>query len=332
MYRGQRVGVVVPAYNEERLIEQTIATIPSFVDHIVVVDDASSDTTAEIVREAALEEKRIVHITHAINQGVGAAIRTGYLWCRDHDVDIAAVMAGDSQMDPEDLPAILDPVVNGQVDYAKGNRLITGEAWKKIPRIRYLGNSMLTFLTKIASGYWHVTDSQTGYTAIGRHALHTIPIEEIFPRYGMPNDLLVTLNIYNMRVIDVPVKPVYHIGETSGIKLCTAIPNLSLLMLRLFTRRMIQKYVIRDFHPLVLFYSFGSILLGVNLPLTLRLFAVWADTGLIPSINALAILFCSFMGLQSVLFAMLFDMEANRHLNGNMHTPWPSDSNDTFAF
>lgn len=230
MYKNARIAVVVPAYNEEALIRRTVTTLPDFVDKIVVVDDKSQDRTAQIVRGLSTDNSKVILIERALNGGVGAAISDGYIWCRDNDIDIAVVMAGDGQMDPEDLPAIINPVAEGRADYSKGNRLITGEAWEKIPRARYLGNSVLTFLTKIASGYWHVTDSQTGYTAINRRALHLIPLRDIYPRYGMPNDLLVTLNIYNMRVTDVPVKPIYGIGEKSGIRVSRVVFSLSLLL------------------------------------------------------------------------------------------------------
>jgi len=316
MYREKTICVVVPAYNEERLIARTLESIPSLVDHIVVVDDGSADNTASLVKDAAARDARIQLICHERNRGVGAAISTGYIWCREQEVDIAAVMAGDAQMDPGDLPNLLDPLVEGRADYTKGNRLVTGEAWSKIPQHRYLGNMVLTFLTKIASGYWHVTDSQSGYTALNKRALQLVPLEDIYPRYGMPNDFLVTLNIYNMRVMDIPVTPIYGVGETSNIEIRKVIFSLSFLIMRLFLRRMVQKYIIRDFHPLVLFYALGFLLLLVDFPLVIRLLSTWATTGSIPPINALTIVFCTFMSFQSFLFAMLFDMEANRELKG----------------
>jgi glycosyltransferase involved in cell wall biosynthesis len=267
MYRDNTVCVVIPAYNEQLLIASTVNGIPEYVDHIVVVDDASKDNTVSIVRDLTEKNAKVHLIALPQNGGVGVAIRTGYIWCRDNDIDIAVVMAGDGQMDPADLPALLDPVVEGRTDYAKGNRLVTGEAWKKIPHVRYIGNSALTLLTKIASGYWHVTDSQTGYTAINKKALKMIPLEEIYPRYGMPNDLLVTLNIYNFRVSDVPVNPIYGIGEKSGIRIGRVIFSLSFLISRLFVRRMVQKYVIRDFHPLICFCLLGFVLFLVDFSL-----------------------------------------------------------------
>ncbi len=307
---------VVPAYNEERLIKPTLENMPVFIDKIIVVDDCSTDRTSEVVNESITNDERIILLRHEQNRGVGGAISTGYIWCRDHEADIAVVMAGDGQMDPSDLPNLLDPLVEDRTDYTKGNRLFTGEVWHAIPKIRYFGNSALTFLTKIASGYWHVTDSQTGYTAINKKALHMLPLEDIYPRYGMPNDLLVTLNIYNMRVMDVPVRPVYGIGETSGIKVHKVLFSISFLIIRLFFKRMLHKYIIRDFHPLILFYAFGAFLLLLDIPLVIRLFYCWLSYGYIPSINAMTIVFCTFLGFQSILFAMLFDMEANRDLKG----------------
>lgn len=308
---------MVPAFNEESQIERTILTMPALVDWLIIVDDGSQDATAQIVARMTEASPRIVFLRHAENRGVGGAISTGYIWCRDNDVDIAVVMAGDGQMDPADLPALLDPVVEGRADYAKGNRLVTDEAWNKIPKSRYLGNSALTLLTKIASGYWHVTDSQSGYTALHKEALRLLPLESIFPRYGMPNDFLVTLNIHNMVVVDVPVAPVYRIGERSGIRWPKVMLPLFLLLVRLFFRRMTQKYIIRDFHPLIFFYALALMLFTVDLPLGVRFFALWIKNGFVPEITLLAILFTTVLGFQSVLFAMLFDMEANRDLKGS---------------
>ena len=316
MYRDAIVAVVVPAYNEEVLIRRGIETIPDYVDHIVVVDDCSQDTTAEVVRgyKAPLGE-RLVLLEHATNQGVGGAIATGYVWCCKHEIDATVVMAGDAQMDPDDLPALLDPVVQGEVDYAKGNRLFTGDAWQQIPKVRYLGNSAMSLLTKIASGYWHVADSQAGYTVINLKALMTIDWYKMYKRYGQPNDLLVRLNVHSFRVRDVPVTPVYDIGEESGVRPIRMIPQLSWLLFKLFVYRMWQKYVIRDFHPLLFFYAMAFFLLAASVPLGGRVFYKWLIVGgTIPSVNALAWMSGTIAGLQSLFFAMWFDMEYNREL------------------
>jgi len=189
MYKGKLVCVVVPAYNEEKQIEKVIDTIPDFIDTTVIVDDKSQDKTVEVVKYYPGSKGKLVLIEHKNNQGVGGAIASGYKWARDNGMDAAVVMAGDGQMDPKDLPALLDPVVEGRVDYSKGNRLFTGEAYKKIPKVRYFGNGILSLMTKIASGYWHIADSQSGYTVINKTALHTIDWDQMYKRYGQPNDL-----------------------------------------------------------------------------------------------------------------------------------------------
>ena len=168
-------------------------------------------------------------------------------------------MNGDNQMDPDELLELATPVALGELDYAKANRLFTGEAWNLIPHNRYLGNAMLSLFTKIASGYWHVADSQAGYTAIGLPMLKRLDLDRIYTRYGYPNDMLVHLNIWNARVRDIPSRPIYGIGEKSGIRLRKVIPRISWLLLNGFFWRMGQKYVIRDFHPLVFFYAAGFV-------------------------------------------------------------------------
>jgi glycosyltransferase involved in cell wall biosynthesis len=314
MYRDKTIAVIVPAHNEEKLIGKVLKTIPTFVDHIVVVDDASSDQTGEVVKNHQLEDSRIIYLRHPRNEGVGGAIVTGYKWVRDNEVSISVVMAGDAQMDPKDLPKLLDPVVEGEVDYSKGNRLFTGRAWRVIPKTRYLGNAALSFLTKIASGYWHVADSQSGYGAVTLEVLKTIDLDSIYKRYGMPNDFLVKLNVYHFRVRDVPVNPIYGIGEQSGIKIYKVVFTLSLLLLKLFLWRLKEKYMIRDFHPLVLFYLMGFILTPIGFVFGCYLLILRILIGSVAATSALFAAFFTISGLQSLFFAMWFDMEYNKDL------------------
>ena len=319
MYRNRTVAVVVPAYNEETQITRVIDTMPAFVDCIVITNDRSTDRTSEVIRShPQFGTPRIHLIEHSVNQGVGGAIASGYKCCRDNGIDIAVVMAGDGQMDPKDLPALLDPVVDDIADYTKGNRLVTGEAFKKIPKIRFFGNSALSLLTKIASGYWHVADSQTGYTAINAVALRAIDWDGMYKRYGQPNDLLVKLNVANMRVVDVPIEPVYNVGEKSGIKVRKVVFTIGSLLVRLFFWRLKEKYVIRNFHPLVFFYAFGFFGLGLSVIVFVRLIFLWAQSGHIPEITFLSWLFSFSTGFNSLFFAMWFDYEENKHLNSPM--------------
>jgi glycosyltransferase involved in cell wall biosynthesis len=314
MYQEKSIAVVVPAYNEEKLIAKTVKSIPDFVDKIIVVNDASDDKTHDIVSESARENERIILIKHEVNQGVGGAIVTGYKAARDLKIDVSVVMAGDAQMDPKDLNRIVEPVANGSADYSKGNRLFYGDAWNMIPRYRYLGNSFLSLLTKVASGYWHIADSQSGYTGISLIALQRINLDKIYKRYGMPNDLLIKLNQYDFRVRDVHLRPIYNVGEKSGIKLRQVIPRISWILFKGFWQRLFFKYVIKDFHPLIFFYLLSFLLLGACVPLTIRLFYIWAVSGNIPDINAMALIFTSISGLQTLFFGMWFDMEYNKNL------------------
>jgi len=315
MYKDHQIAIVVPAYNEETQIGKVITTMPDYVDKIVIVNDCSKDNTQSVINSFSKEYSYIVLINHEKNQGVGGAIASGYKWCRDNNIDIAVVMAGDAQMDPNDMPLLLDEVIIKNVDYAKGNRLIYGDAYKVIPKMRFFGNSILSLLTKIASGYWHIADSQTGYTAINKKALKVIDWDLMYKRYGQPNDLLVKLNVAQMVVRDVPIKPVYNVGEKSGIKVKKVVFTISWLLVKLFFWRLKERYVIRDFHPLIFFYFFGFLMGVSSLLLFGRVFWFWLILGVnIPSINALAA-FSSFLGAsQFILFAMWFDMEANKHL------------------
>ncbi|MDR1545584.1 MAG: glycosyltransferase family 2 protein [Deltaproteobacteria bacterium] len=314
MYKGKTLAAVVPAYNEEKLLRRVVETMPEFVDHIVVVDDCSRDGTAQEAKRLAELDGRVVPLSHQANQGVGGAIATGYLWARDHEIDMAVVMAGDGQMDPRDLPALCDLVAEEGVDYSKGNRLVYEEAYRLIPKVRFYGNAALSFLTKIASGYWHIADSQTGYTVISLKALKAVDWTKMYKRYGQPNDILVRLNVESMRIRDVPIRPVYNIGETSGFKPRQVLWPISRLLIRMFFWRLWKKYVIRDAHPLVLFIGLGLGLLSLGFLFFLRLVYLWIDQAQMPEITLIILMFTVTLGLQSLLFGVWMDMDKNRHL------------------
>ena len=208
MYKGQCINVIVPAYNEEELIETMLSGIPDFIDHITVIDDSSVDATNSLVVEVAEKDHRIKLITHNQNMGLGQSLIDGYLESLETDADITVVMAGDNQMDPDDLPTLLNTLIEGGNDYVKGNRLLHADV-HTMPRYRYLGNSLLTLLTKFATGYYALMDPQCGYTAIKNSALAKIPIEKMTKGYGYNADILTMLNIQQFSVADCEVRPVY---------------------------------------------------------------------------------------------------------------------------
>ena len=364
MLSNKTIAVVVPAYNEEKQIGQVIETMPGFVDRIIVVNDCSSDSTADVVlgyvnkdraetqaipsilnniekkkynhadwivqeqSRGELEkflpskivnkdpdQERIILINQQVNGGVGAAIARGYKWCKDHGIDCTAVMAGDGQMDPDELEKICRPVLDEGIDYVKGNRLIHRSSLFVIPRVRYFGNSILSILTKVASGYWHVSDTQTGYTAISNRALNSIRLYRIYRRYGMPNDMLVKLNIAFCTIKEVEIKPVYFIGETSKMKVRKVIPKISWLLFKSFFRRLWVKYLFKDFHPLFLLYHLAFFLLLLSIPfLILILEKVFIPGQDIVSNNLVIFVFLFISAFQSFLFAMWMDIQDNERL------------------
>ncbi len=231
---GAKIAVVVPAYNEALLIARTLASVPAFVAHVVVVDDASRDGTSEVA--CALGDPRVEVIRHEANRGVGAAIATGYRVAFARGADVCAVMAGDAQMDPEDLRALVTPVLHGEADYAKGNRLSYPRARRHMPISRWLGNGMLAVLTRLATGL-PIRDSQCGYTALSARAAASLPLERLWPRYGYPNDLLGMLAERELSVREVTVRPIYA-DETSGVGLRHALLVIPYVLLRVLGRRL----------------------------------------------------------------------------------------------
>ena len=236
MWQSARVAVIVPCFREARLISRTISGIPAFVDLIVVVDDASDDGTAAAVRAAG--DGRVELRVHAQNRGVGAAIVTGYRAALAADCDVLAVMAGDAQMDPRDLERVVAPVADGQSAYVKGNRFWHARA-SDMPLARRVAGRLLAVATRAATGL-AVDDCQCGYTAISRAAALALPLEDLWPRFGYPNDLLGMLAARGLGVLEVPVRPVYA-DEQSGVR-----PWHALSILGLIARRYVRE---RRVHP-----------------------------------------------------------------------------------
>lgn len=346
MYQDHTVGVIVPAYNEKGLIGDVIRTMPEYIDTIYVVDDCSTDGTWTEIIEAAKQTNegparlrverpetpltvmadggsilagratvteqigRVVPIKHHKNRGAGGAIKTGYLAALVDEIDVTVTMDGDGQMDPDYMPRLLDPIVDDETDYAKANRLLYREFREDMPKFRFFGNSILTFLTKIASGYWKTMDPQNGYTAVSKYALKNVGVEDIYEYYGYCNDLLVKLNARGMRVADVAIPAIYG-DEESSIHYPSYICKVSVMLLRNFLWRLKLKYLILDFHPLALFYVFGALM--TTLGLLGGGWSVYAKFGLGNPlfVRAVTSLLVFSIGSMFLMFAMLFDMQVN---------------------
>lgn len=281
MLNNQTIAVVVPAYNEGKL------------------------------------DNRIIMLNHEENKGLGQTLIDGYLKSLELNYDVTAVMAGDAQMAPEDLIDVVTPITLDETDYVKGIRLLYEGVKDAMPKYRFFGNSVLSMLTKFATGYWHVIDPQCGYTAISKEALSNIPIENMTKGYGYNADILNMLNLKDFRVMDVTVKPVYG-EEKSKIKLTKYIIKVSGLLLYLFNKRLWEKYIVRDFNPLALFYyiSIFSFLL-VCLPMFIRFFIVLLVTSELAKTTALICALSFYMSMQGLFFAMWMDMMDNKEISIN---------------
>jgi glycosyltransferase involved in cell wall biosynthesis len=259
LYKGLRVAVIVPAHNEERHVGDVIRNAPEWVDHIIVVDDGSQDGTAAAA--TAVGDPRSEVISRAENGGVGAAILDGHRRALELGADVDLVMAGDDQMDPAYAAGLIDPIAEQGYGFTKANRFFSMDSFSGMPRLRIFGNVVLSFMTKLASGYWHLFDPQNGYTAIHRDALKKIPLDRIRSGYEFENDLLIHLNIARVRAKDVPV-PARYGAEVSGIKLFREIYRLTGLLTAGFWRRIWWKYVIQSFSPVALLLFGGLALIG----------------------------------------------------------------------
>ncbi len=261
MYRDLKVAVVVPAYNEERLVGQVVRRSPEIVDHIIVVDDASSDATSEAAR--ATGDPRLEVLRLAANEGVGGAIAAGHHRALELGADVSVVMAGDDQMDPAHLPALLDPIADGEAQFTKANRFYSYGSFAGMPRHRIVGNVVMSFLTKAASGYWGLFDPLNGYTAVHRDALERVEFDYVAKRYDFENDFLIHLNILRVPARDVPIPALYG-DEVSGIRIGRVGWSMMIRLWKGFWRRIWRKYVLQSFSPVALLLFAGLALLGLG--------------------------------------------------------------------
>ena len=314
MFDNKVISVTIPCYNEVDKISMVIDTMPGFVDHIVVVDDCSTDGTYEMLTSLEKKNSRLKVIRHKENGGVGAGVISGYKYCRDLDHDIVIVVDADGQMDPDDMPNLIQPIVDDKADYVKGNRFFTEIGLKDMPRHRLFGNLVLSALTKIASGYWHVSDTQCGYTAINLKALKAIDWDQSYKRYGNPNDRLTRLNISNMRVAEAPVKPIYGPEWGSKMKVSRVIGPMLWLLTKLAFTRIYKKYIFMNGHPLVFYILFALMFLLLAFFFAIRVLWVLFTTGDTPIVSFLAGGLFMVAGLQFLLSAFALDHQENEHL------------------
>ena len=314
MYRDRKVALVIPAYNEEILIGPTLDKVPAVIDRVYVVDDRSTDRTPQIVEERGRADGRVTLIRHETNKGPGAGIITGYRRALQDGCDLAVVVGGDDQMPLEVVADFLDPIIDGQCDYTKGNRFHhMGPTLERMPKLRLVGNMLITALTKIASGYYKIMDVVDGYTCISRRAIETVDWDRVWGGYGYPMNFLVHLNAHGFKVRDVPRRPIYLDGvQQSKIKSLNYAIKVSPMLVRAFFWRIFYRFVYRDFHPLAFFYLLGLILLPLGLVTGLVLVVRQLAGVGVSGPQAIFTAMCVIAGLQFLLFAMFFDMEEGK--------------------
>ncbi len=259
MYRQRTIAVVIPAYNVANQIRPVIKGVPECVDQIIVVDDASTDGTADALH--GVEDHRLTVVRHAVNQGVGGAMVTGFRLALERGAEVVVKMDGDGQMDPACLPALLDPIVVDGYGYAKGNRFLCGDQLEDMPRLRLMGSFGLTFLSKLASGYWHVFDPVNGFVAIDASVLRKLPLNRLARRYFFESDMLIQLNVFKVKIRDVPIPPRYG-DERSSMRLSQVLLTFPLYLFRGFWYRLYQRHVLREFSPVAVFWILGTLLLA----------------------------------------------------------------------
>ncbi|HSP75112.1 MAG TPA: glycosyltransferase family 2 protein [Cryobacterium sp.] len=308
MYQGACIAAVVPAYKEERMIATVIETMPDYVDHIVIVDDCSPDDTSGVV--ARLADDRVTLIRHEVNQGVGGAIVTGHKAAMALGSDVNVIMAGDAQMDPNHLPDLLDRVTRDGYGFAKANRFFAPESFEGMPNYRVFGNIVLSFMTKLASGYWNLFDPQNGYTAVRTEVLKRVPLDRVSRRYSFENDLLIHLNILQVGAVDVPIPAVYA-DEVSSIRLSKVVPELLNLLVRGFWRRIWYRYVLWSFSPIALL-----LVLGLGLFTIGSVIAIWVCFQVASSVIATAatVMLAALplmIGTQLLVSALQLDIQAS---------------------
>jgi glycosyltransferase involved in cell wall biosynthesis len=254
------IAAVIPAYNVERDIESVLRGLPPFVKHVIVVDDASPDSSFEAATAAAKGDGRIILIRHSKNQGVGGAMVSGFRKALELGAQVVVKLDGDGQMDPKHIPALVTPLIQGKADYVKGNRFRDFQALQQMPVIRRVGNLGLSFLTKAATGYWNIFDPTNGFFAVRAEVLAQLPLDKIDRRYFFETSMLANLYLIGALAMDIPI-PARYGNETSNLSIRRSLIEFPFKLLATFLRRILLKYYIYDFSMMSLYLMFGIPLL-----------------------------------------------------------------------
>ena len=304
------IAAVIPAYGVERDIQSVLGGLPAYIKHIIVVNDASPDSSGERMAAAAKEDRRIILITHNQNQGVGGAMASGYRKALELGAQIIIKLDGDGQMDPAHIPAFLTPLIQGRADYVKGNRFRDFQSLQQMPIVRRVGNLGLSFLAKAATGYWGIFDPTNGYLAIRAEILSQLPLDKIDRRYYFETSMLANLYLLDALVMDVPI-PARYRNETSNLSIRRTLIEFPLKLLTTFLKRILLKYYIYDFSMMSLYLMVGIPLLlfggifGITKWIEYASQNIPAPTGtvMLPTLSVI-------LGIQILLSAIEIDMNS----------------------
>jgi len=307
MFKNHQINVVIPAFNEEKKISQVIASIPDYVDHIIVINDCSEDNTGNIISE--INNDKITYLRNDSNIGVGGSMVRGYQKALELKADIIIKIDGDGQMDPSYFPVLINNLIEEKFDYVKGNRFLAEESLTFMPRHRLLGNIVVTFMNKLATGYWNIFDPQNGFTGIVGGVLRSINLKKVHKGYFFENDMLFQLNLLEKRVKDLPIPAIYgdEKSNLSPIKTGSLFP---FLFLNRFLVRIYQKYILRDFSPIAIFLFFGILLFGWGFSFGLFVWIKNAILGVFtPTGTIMLSLLPLILGFQLILQAIVLDIQ-----------------------
>ncbi|PKK89734.1 MAG: glycosyl transferase family 2 [Candidatus Wallbacteria bacterium HGW-Wallbacteria-1] len=307
MFRGKKIAVVIPVHNEEKFILSVIRDIPEYVDFVCIVDDASTDGTFSILEK--IDDPRIHCFRNESNLGVGGATKRGYVESLKLGCDVVVKADGDGQMPMHCLEKLIEPVCLNECSYAKGNRFLDHSGLETMPALRFLGNIILTFCNKFASGYWHIFDPQNGFTAICAKTLEEIDLDKVHNRFFFENDMLLNLNINSSRVRDVSIPTLYG-NEESDIRIMKIVFTFPFLFMKRFARRVVQKYILLNFSPIALFLIAGFILDAWGLFFGLFHWYLSIKTGIPATTGTVMLSVLPFiLGFQLILQAIVLDIQ-----------------------
>lgn len=309
MYRKLETAVVIPCYNEEKMITQTIKKIPEYIDHIIAVNDASTDNTIGVLKKLKKQYSKLIIVDNKVNQGVGGALIAGYDYAiKNTKATAIGIVAGDDQFDSSYLKAMLDDFIDQSADYVKASRFFHREAFKTMPKYRQFGNIFISLLTKFSTGYYSITDITNGCGWLRREIIEKVDFSIVEKRYDYETSMLTALSIANAKVIDHAV-PAHYGDEKSTIKLIpTAWRNLKAVW-KGFWRRIYYKYVLYGFHPVALFLFTGMFFLIISLLLAIFLLYVKLFAHQSPTAGSVMLVVLPFiLGIQLALTALTIDV------------------------